>query len=51
MLLVCSRGEGVGSRGVAGPGPCSGRRALLAGALARPLTCLGLLGLVDFGAG
>ena len=33
VLLVCSGGLGVGWRGVAGPGPWSGRRALLAGAL------------------
>ena len=42
---------GVGWCGVAGPGPWSGRRALLAGALAGPLTCLGLLGLVGVGGG
>ena len=46
VLLVCSGGLGVGWRGVAGPGPWSGRRALLAGALAGILTCLGFLGLV-----
>ena len=46
VLLVC-----VGWCGVAGPGPLSGRRALLAGALAGPLTCLGLLGLVGVGGG
>ena len=44
VLLVCSGGLGVGWRGVAGPGPWSGRRARLAGALAGPLTCLGLSG-------
>ena len=46
VLLVCPGGLGVGWCGVVGPGPWSGRRALLAGALAGPLTCLGLLGLV-----
>ena len=51
MLLVCPGGLGVGWRGVAGPGSWSGRRALLAGALAGPLTCLGLLGLVGVGGG
>ena len=51
VLLVCSGGLGVGWRGVAGPGPWSGRRALLAGALAGPVTCLGLLGLVGVGGG
>ena len=51
VLLVSSGGLGVGWRGVAGPGPWLGRRALLAGALAGPLTCLGLLGLVDVGGG
>ena len=48
VLLVCPGGLGVGWCGVAGPGP---RRALLAGALAGPLTCLGLLGLVGVGGG
>ena len=43
------RGLGVGWRGVAEPGPWSGRCALLAGALAGPLTCFGLLGLVGVG--
>ena len=33
VLLVCPGGLGVGWCGVAGPGPWSGRRALLAGAL------------------
>ena len=42
VLLVCPGGLGVGWCGVAGPGPWSGGRALLAGALAGPLTCLGL---------
>ena len=51
VLLVCPGGLGVGWSGVAGPGPWSGRRALLAGALAGPLTCLGLLGLVGVGGG
>ena len=48
VLLVCPGGLGVGRCGVAGPGPWSGRRALLAGALAGPLVPvpLGLLGLV-----
>ena len=46
VLFVCSGGLVVGCRGVAGPQPWSGRRALLAGALAGRLTCLGLLGLV-----
>ena len=45
VLLVCPGGLGVGWCGVAGPRPWSGRRALLARALAGPLTCLGLLGL------
>ena len=51
VLLVCSGGLGVGWRGVAGPRPWSGCRALLAGALAGPLTCLGLLLLVGVGGG
>ena len=51
MLLVCPGGLGVGWRGVAGPGPWSGRRALLPGALAGPLTCLGLPGQVGVGGG
>ena len=51
VLLVCPGGLDVGWRGVAGPGPWPGRRALLAGALAGPLTCLGLHGLVVVGAG
>ena len=51
VLLVCPGGLGVGWCGVAVPGPRSGRRALLAGALAGPLTCLGLLGLVGVGGG
>ena len=42
---------GVGRCGVAGPGSWPGRYALLAGALAGPLTCLGLLGLVRVGGG
>ena len=46
VLLVCPRGLSVGWSCVAGPGSWSGRCALLAGALAGPLTCLGLLGLV-----
>ena len=45
--LVCPGGLGVGWCAVAGPGPWSGRRALLAGALVGPLTCLGLLRLVS----
>ena len=45
------RGLGVGCCGVAGPAPSSGCRALLAGALVGPLTCLGLLGLVGVGGG
>ena len=44
-------GLGTGRCGVAEPGPWSGCRALLAGALAGPLTCLGLLGLVGVGGG
>ena len=51
VLLVCPAGLGMGWRGVAGPGSWSGRCALLAGALAGPMTCLGLLGLVVSGAG
>ena len=53
VLLVCPGGLGVGQCGVAGPGPWSGRRALLAGALAGPLVPvpLGLLGLVGVGGG
>ena len=51
VVLVCSGGLGVPWRGVAGPGPWSGRRALLAGALAGPLTRLGLLSLVGVGGG
>ena len=53
VLLVCPGGLGVGRCGVAGPGPRSGRRALLAGALAGPLVPvpLGLLGLVGVGGG
>ena len=51
VLLVCPGGLGVGWCGVTGPEPWSGRRALLAGALAGPLTCLGLLGLVGVGGG
>ena len=53
VLLVCPGGLGVGRCGVAGPGPWSGRRALLAGALAGPLVPvpLGLLGLVGVGGG
>ena len=51
VLFVCPGGLGVGWCGVAGPGPWSGRRALLAGAFAGPLTCLGLLGLVAVGGG
>ena len=51
VVGVCPGGLGVGWCGVAGPGPWSGRRALLAGVLAGPLTCLGLLGLVGVGGG
>ena len=51
VLLVCPGGLGVGWCGVAGPESWSGRCALLAGALAGPLTCLGLLGLVGVGGG
>ena len=51
VLLVCPGGLGVGWCGVAGPGPWSGRPALLAGAMAGPLTCLVLLGLVGVGGG
>ena len=48
VLLVRPGGLGVGWCAVGGPGPWSGRRALLAGALAG---CLGLLGLVGVGGG
>ena len=51
VLLVCSGGLGVGWCGVAGPGSRPRCRALLAGALAGPLTCLGLLALVGVGGG
>ena len=51
VLLVCSGGLGVGWCGVAGPGPWSGYRAPLRGALAGPLTSFGLLGLVGVGGG
>ena len=51
VLLVCSGRLGVGWCGVAGPGSWPGRCALLAGALAGPLTCLGLLGLLVVGGG
>ena len=51
VLLMCPGGLGVGWCGVAGPRPWSGCRAPLAGALAGPLTCLGLLGLVGVGGG
>ena len=51
VLLVCPGGLGVGWCSVAGPGPWSGCRAPLAGALAGLLTCLGLLGLVAVGGG
>ena len=51
VLLVCHGGLGVGWCGVAGPGPWSGCRALLAGALAGPPTCFGLLCLVGAGGG
>ena len=51
VLLVCPGGLGVGWCGAAGPGPWSGRRALLAGALAGPPTCRGLLGLLAVGDG
>ena len=46
VLLVCPGGLGVGWCGVAGPWPWSGRRVLLASALAGPMTCLALPGLV-----
>ena len=53
VLLVCPGGLGVGRCGVAGPGPWSGRRALLVGELAGPLVPvpLGLFGLVGVGGG
>ena len=51
VLLVSPWGLGVGWCGLAGPRPWSGCRALLAGALAGPLTCLGLLRLVAVGGG
>ena len=51
VLLVCPGGPGVGWRSMARPGSPSGRRALLAGALAGPLACLGLLDLVGVGGG
>ena len=51
VLLGCPGGLGVGWRGVAGPGSRSGRRALLVGALAGSLTCLGILGLMGVGGG
>ena len=51
VLLVCPGGLSMGWCGVAVPGPWSGCRALLAGALAGNLTCLGLLGLVGVGGG
>ena len=51
VLLVCPGGLGEGWCGVVGPRPWSGHRALLAGALAGPLICLGLLGLVGVGGG
>ena len=51
VLLVCAGGLGVGLCGVAGPGSQPGCRALLAGELAGPLTCLGLLGLLHVGGG
>ena len=51
VLLVCPGGLGVGWCGVAGPGPWSGCLALLAGALAGPLTCLDLFGLLGVGGG
>ena len=49
VLLACPRGLGVGWCGVAGHGPWSGCCAPLASALAGPLTCLDLLGLVGVG--
>ena len=51
VLLVCPGGLGVGWCGVAGPGSRPGCPALLAGALAGPLTCIGLLDLVGVGSG
>ena len=51
MLLVCPGGRGVRWCGVAGPGSRPGCRALMAGAIADPLTCLGLRGLVGVGDG
>ena len=51
VLLVCPGGLGVGWCGVAGPGPWSRCRALLAGALAGSLTRLGLFGLMRVGGG
>ena len=51
VLLVCPGGLSVGWCSVAGPGPWSGCRALLAAALAGSLTCLGLLGLLGVGGG
>ena len=51
VLLVCPGGLGMGWCGVAGPRPWSGRRALLAGALAGPLNCLVFLDWWVSGAG
>ena len=51
VLFVCPGGLGVGWCSVAGPGSWSGRCTLLAGALAGPLTSLGLPGLVGVGGG
>ena len=51
VLLVCPGGPGMGWCGVAGPGSRLGCRALLVGALAGPMTCLGLLRLVGVGSG
>ena len=51
VRFVCLGGLRVGWCGVAGPGPWSGCRALLAVSLVGPLTCLGPLGLVGVGGG
>ena len=51
VLLGFPGGLGVGWCGVAGPGSRPGSSALLAGALAGPVTCLGLLALVGVGGG
>ena len=47
----CARGSGRGVVRCGWTRPWWGRRALLVGALAGPLTCLGLLGLVGVGGG